>query len=324
MEELDQALAGIQVTYQPNSTAAEFPFHLLYKGQRPVTSQEDRRKNILNTQKKNRDDYVNHLRKLATNEWTDKNEFKHEHMDVEENIPRKPPKYRDQLMLSEWLVEVPCDLKSNWLLVLCPSGRRNLVVASRGATRSYSKSGYLINTFPSYLPGGNRANANRDSILDCIYNELDKTYYVLDVMSWNSHPCSDSETVFRFAWVNVKINEDCPEILQTSPKNPYKFVPVPHYACDKLTIKKALESPLPFPAKLDGLLFYHKEALYSPGTTPLVGWLKGYMVPELLGIEVPTTLLQERPASYENMRKHIPKAFEDFEKRKQEEENAMQ
>ena len=25
---------------------------------------------------------------------------------------------------------------------------------------------------------------------------------------------------------------------------------------------------------------------YMPGKTPLVGWIKGYMVPELLGIEV--------------------------------------
>ena len=25
---------------------------------------------------------------------------------------------------------------------------------------------------------------------------------------------------------------------------------------------------------------------YMPGKTPLVGWIKGYMVPELMGIEV--------------------------------------
>ena len=28
---------------------------------------------------------------------------------------------------------------------------------------------------------------------------------------------------------------------------------------------------------------------YMPGKTPLVGWIKGYMVPELLGIEVDDT-----------------------------------
>lgn len=34
-------------------------------------------------------------------------------------------------MLSEWLVEIPSDLASQWLLVLCPVGKRCLVVASR-------------------------------------------------------------------------------------------------------------------------------------------------------------------------------------------------
>ena len=29
-----------------------------------------------------------------------------------------------------------------------------------------------------------------------------------------------------------------------------------------------------------------------PGKTPLVGWIKGYMVPELLGIEVDNNILE--------------------------------
>ena len=28
--------------------------------------------------------------------------------------------YKNQLMLSEWLVEVPADLASHWILILCP------------------------------------------------------------------------------------------------------------------------------------------------------------------------------------------------------------
>ena len=28
--------------------------------------------------------------------------------------------YKNQLMLSEWLVEVPVDLAEKWLLILCP------------------------------------------------------------------------------------------------------------------------------------------------------------------------------------------------------------
>lgn len=33
-------------------------------------------------------------------------------------------------MLSEWLVDVPDDLQQEWLMVLCPFGKRNLVIAS--------------------------------------------------------------------------------------------------------------------------------------------------------------------------------------------------
>jgi snurportin-1 len=40
------------------------------------------------------------------------------------------------------------------------------------------------------------------------------------------------------------------------------------------------------PIPLDGILFYHKRVHYLPGVTPLVGWLKGYMLPEMLNVQV--------------------------------------
>lgn len=48
---------------------------------------------------------------------------------------------------------------------------------------------------------------------------------------------------------------------------------------------------------LDGLLFYHRKALYSFGCTPLVTWLKPFMLPEVLGISVPSPL-DEKPENY--------------------------
>ena len=32
-----------------------------------------------------------------------------------------------------------------------------------------------------------------NAILDCIYHEVEKTFYVLDVMNWKNHPVYDSE-----------------------------------------------------------------------------------------------------------------------------------
>lgn len=40
-----------------------------------------------------------------------------------------------QLMLSEWLVDVPSDLVSDWLMVVCPVGKRSLIVASKVTTQ---------------------------------------------------------------------------------------------------------------------------------------------------------------------------------------------
>lgn len=34
-------------------------------------------------------------------------------------------------MLSEWLVDIPVELDTDWLMVVCPVGKRSLVVASK-------------------------------------------------------------------------------------------------------------------------------------------------------------------------------------------------
>ena len=45
-----------------------------------------------------------------------------------------------------------------------------------------------------------------------------------------------------------------------------------------------LENDMPFQAEVDGILFYHKETHYTHGPTPLIGWLKPFMMKEILGI----------------------------------------
>ena len=48
-------------------------------------------------------------------------------------------------------------------------------------------------------------------------------------------------------------------------------------------------------AELDGLLFYHKQTHYTSGSTPLVGWLKPWMLPDMLGVPVPDSIMASRP-----------------------------
>ncbi|PIO65526.1 hypothetical protein TELCIR_12796 [Teladorsagia circumcincta] len=39
--------------------------------------------------------------------------------------------------------------------------------------------------------------------------------------------------------------------------------------------------------ELDGLLYYHSGVIYEAGQSPLVGWLKPWMLPEILNVPVP-------------------------------------
>ncbi|XP_065147525.1 snurportin-1 [Paramisgurnus dabryanus] len=312
MEALTQALSSsFSVSKEPNSTSAPHPRLAQYKSKYSVLEQSERRRRFLELQKEKRLNYVNHARRLADGDWTgadsedEEDEDKksqqqlnkstdEEGMEIEQR-KKLPRHYANQLMLSEWMVDVPADLSSDWLMVVCPVGKRSLVVASKGSTSSYTKSGYCVNRFPSLVPGGNRHNSalGKDyTILDCIYSEIDRTYYILDVMCWRGHPVYDCSTEFRFYWLQSKVEEaeDLSEIFKI---NPFRFVSLNSITCSTESIQKALAHEYNF--TVDGLLFYHKETHYTPGSTPLVGWLRPYMVADILGIEVPQCPLTCKP-----------------------------
>ncbi|CAH1423822.1 unnamed protein product [Lactuca virosa] len=69
-----------------------------------------------------------------------------------------------------------------------PSGKRCFVVSSNRTTISRLRNGSLFHRFPSSLPNGARTiegsrSAQSYCILDCIFHELDQTYYVIDMAS---------------------------------------------------------------------------------------------------------------------------------------------
>ncbi|XP_063508866.1 snurportin-1 isoform X4 [Pongo pygmaeus] len=272
MEELSQALASsFSVSQDLNSTAAPHPRLSQYKSKYSSLEQSERRRRLLELQKSKRLDYVNHARRLAEDDWTgmeseEENKKDDEEMDID-IVKKLPKRYANQLMLSEWLIDVPSDLGQEWIVVVCPVGKRALIVASKGSTSAYTKSGYCVNRFSSLLPGGNRRNSTAKdyTILDCIYSEVNQTYYVLDVMCWRGHPFYDCQTDFRFYWMHSKLPEE-----------------------EGLGEKTKLNP-------VDGLLFYHKQTHYSPGSTPLVGWLRPYMVSDVLGVAVPAGPLTTKP-----------------------------
>ena len=199
-------------------------------------------------------------------------------------------------MLSEWLVEVPDDFEEKWQMYVCPIGKRCLVIAAKGTTFAYSRSGQCINNFPSLLPGGcaKTSKLARDTcIMDCIYYEGTQTFYVLDIMCWGGHPVYDSDTEFRAYWKATKIRDNAEQISKFSRVNPLVFVDLPSYPCTRESIAKVLSGK--WPVQVDGLLFMHKEAHYWPSRTPLATWLKAHMVPDILGVPVSQEFLSCAP-----------------------------
>ncbi|GFR96324.1 snurportin-1-like [Elysia marginata] len=324
MEELTAALASsFEVSNDPNKTSAPHPRYSQYKQKASKSDQETRRKQLLEIQKNRRYDFMNLVRNLTDNDWSksdgglSKDNTQEEEMETETELKKPGRFYKDQLMLSEWLVEVPNDFASEWITVLCPVAKRCLVVASRSTTKAYTKSGYCITSFPSHLPGGNRKGHYRDStILDCLYNEATKTFYILDLMCWNGHTVYDSETEFRFYWLYEKLQE-FPELSQASKINPYIFVGLPSFRCTQEDIASAVNAAT---FEIDGVLFFHKRTHYTFGSTPLVVWLKPYMLEEILGIAVSEGQKSHKPAGYTNYANHMKQVEEDrlrFEKEKQ-------
>ncbi|XP_053206332.1 snurportin-1-like [Panonychus citri] len=305
---IEKLNVGLEVS---RSTKIFNPHYALYKNKANGIDIQKRREQFLINQKSKRKENLMKIRRLTSisiddgdsldgdNDRENCGETSDESMDTTATKSVKSSHvkeekfnmYKDQLMLSEWLTEKPFDFIDNWFLVLCPIGKRCLVIASSGQTKAYSRTGHFISSFPSYLPGGNRRDncAHRKSaILDCIYSELDKTYYILDVMLWNQSHFYDSETDLRFYWLNCKIREEYSKVSTTDHLNPYKFILLDHYNCDNQSIIKAITSYSLKP-KIDGLLFFHKKSHYIPEVSPLVCWLKLNMIKDILGIELDLT-----------------------------------
>merc|ERR1719204_946562 len=174
--------------------------------------------------------------------------------------------YGRMLMQPEWLVEIPSDLSDEWRVMARPEGKRCMVSSRDCFTTARSRDGEVMFKFNSSLPGGSRARTggNSCSVIDCIYNEDTKTFYVIDVLKWNYLDFHEHDIEFRSCWVSMKIEENREPISKT---NEYLFQCPSLHPCDSDKLRLCYEEDS-YP--VDGLLFFHTETLYNCGLTPLV------------------------------------------------------
>lgn len=208
------------------------------------------------------------------------------------------PNFEEVLTTPEWMWDdVPRDLREKWYVRPRPRGTRCLVVASRGKTVARSaRDGSTLSTFQSALPGGSaRTSRGRGGdcfcILDCVFTGDERArkdsgrregvssdaeasrsgrYYVLDVMAWNGASMYECDVEFRFFWAHTRLTQECEacEAPNMAMGRGFAFVATPWFEATAEGLEAAYAGDVG--AELDGLIFYHREAAYETGTTPLV------------------------------------------------------
>lgn len=255
--------------------------------------QRRRRELFLERQKSKREIQIDQVRKLDDEEEdTAKDDGltpTHEAMEVK--TQRKERKvfeeYENILMQSEWLVDIPSNF-SDWIVKVVPFGKRRVLDAQFGRTTLYDKKGRQTNRFWTDLPGGNKRNNTSQTLLDGIYNEIDRTFYILDVIVWDGYDYSECETEFRFFWLEQKI-------IEISDRGSMSIALVPSCPMDDIhrLFTQDLAEFYGYDIYADGILFYHKELHYHGGVTPLVGWLKPDMIHEQFDITPHSSYMKE-------------------------------
>ncbi|XP_055532470.1 snurportin-1 [Wyeomyia smithii] len=254
-------------------------FSELYKNKaRTEQRQSDRRRSLLEEQKRNRETEIDQSRaglleqiEAYTEEIPQQRKFKGWTNEL----------YRYKAQLSEWMYERPEDL-SSWILVPCPVGRRCLLVIRKGLAVAYDKHGRSFLRFTTRL-----SKKQRITVLDCFFSQK-TTFYAIDMLVYNEMDLVECDCQMRFQWLRCKAEEDLwQEKVITFWKSGWRLEILPMFDCaEPSQIADCLSRFPMFPVNqthLDGLLFYHKESNYIYGKTPLVTWLFPFMVPDLLG-----------------------------------------
>lgn len=156
---------------------------------------------------------------------------------VQQKDKRKEEAVRDQnrrrqfcqtLCIPEWMVEIPNDLATNWIVMPRPEGHRYLVSCKRGKASIRSLSGYTKN-IKTNLPGGqyaslswrvkNRMNFSGNCILDVII--ADMCVYAMDILVFNSTEYSESEAESRLFTLHSRVFDPCSSEIQLSEESYY-------------------------------------------------------------------------------------------------------
>ncbi|BET00347.1 Snurportin 1 [Nesidiocoris tenuis] len=302
MDEILESLSSsARITLDDDDLSLIHPRYADYKPKKPY-GQAERRRKWVTEQKEKRCDNLILNRKIGDLECEDDSDEEDEAMAVCEKSAKKITsrnQFKNCLMMSCWLVDVPEEFATDWYYLICPRGQRAFVVASHGKTTVYSRRGHFMMKFNSALPGGNYDSPRAHTAIDCIYSASNRTFYVIDVLVWGI-PLTNCSAELRFFWLMNKFAEN-PELSNESRKNQHKFVLLNRALVQSLPqamdVHPVFENNEP---QVDGIIFFHREGLYVEGKSLLVTWLLPFMVQDILHIPVHEAYKAEIPINYES------------------------
>ncbi|CAG9796688.1 unnamed protein product [Diatraea saccharalis] len=135
MEDVLEKMKSTLGSLNKESTSS---FEGLYKNWGKLDNQEERRKELLEIQKSNRNTKLDIFRGILdlvnavdhNNIFQSKKKVYYRPSIYVAGFNKASPSYNNVLMLSEWMIERPTDLAENWYITPCPKGKRVLAVAN--------------------------------------------------------------------------------------------------------------------------------------------------------------------------------------------------
>ncbi|GFO30562.1 snurportin-1 [Plakobranchus ocellatus] len=199
-----------------------------------------------------------------------------------------------QMMQSLFMETKPENLEEEWLFVVCPPGKRRLLVAADGITQNYNNGGMAGSKFKSCLPNGSQVFDEVHKIedlivLDTIYNSEDKKYFIIDLLHWRHYPYYDTEAEFRFFCLADKFSQ-LKNPTEITSDNEYSLNLLPKLQCSQSSIEQALQQAKENSVKIDGLLFINKFSLYESIDSPNCLLLRLDKMETILGFPPPEGL----------------------------------
>ncbi|KAI8344533.1 hypothetical protein BC941DRAFT_408885 [Chlamydoabsidia padenii] len=173
---------------------------------------------------------------------------------------------------------IPPNFITEWVMMICPVGKRCLVTSGNGQTVARARNGRIISRFQSSVPSGciycTNGPTSSYCILDCILDTSVGIFYVLDVMCWNGQSLYELHTNSRhhFMQTQIQFTNSLREYnMQFKLLIPVSLVNLQQVTMD---LKGYLGNYQPsMTYNVDGLLFYHRRTEYVGGNTDLVRWL---------------------------------------------------